>query len=73
MAKIMTLKEKAKSMYENWHSPYEKDVYYPYDMERAYKAGGEFVLEAVIKWLEDGGYFVNSTETKEDLIKAIKG
>ena len=74
MAKIMTLKEKAKSMYENhWNSPWEKDIYYADDMKRAYEAGGEFVLEAVLKWLKDGGYFVNNTETKKDLIKAIKG
>lgn len=69
----MTLKEKAKLLYKNWTSPWEKDIYYAEDMKRVFEFGGEWVLDEVIKWLDNGGYFVNSTETKEDLIKAIKG
>lgn len=69
----MTLKEKANLLYEHWSSPYTPDNYCAEDMKRVFEFGGEWVLDEVIKWLNKGGYFVNNTETKEDLIKAIKG
>lgn len=31
------------------------------------------MLDRVCKWLQDGGYFVNSNETIEDFRKAMEG
>lgn len=43
----------------------------------AFIAGAEYadrtMLDRACKWLQDGGYFVNSNETIEDFRKAMKG
>lgn len=45
--------------------------------ENAFIAGFEIadrtMLDRACKWLQDGGYFVNSNETIEDFRKAMKG
>lgn len=46
-------------------------------IEKAFIEGAKYadntMLDRACKWLQDGGYFVNSNETIEDFRKAMKG
>lgn len=48
-----------------------------YEIQRAFENGmkeaDHTMLDRVCKWLQDGGYFVNSNETIEDFRKAMEG
>lgn len=55
----------------------QSQLYQPPEWRAGFISGAKWsdktMLDRACKWLQDGGYFVNSNETIEDFRKAMKG